>query len=56
MLRDRRKGVLGSILTIGAIALAFATGASAQEYHKSLPLPSYLYGASIPVTCLNRDM
>jgi hypothetical protein len=53
---DRRKGVLGSILTIGAVALAFATGASGQEHRKTLPLPSYHYGAKIPVTCLNRSM
>ncbi|CZR62747.1 uncharacterized protein PAC_12644 [Phialocephala subalpina] len=53
MARDRRKGFLG--LAITAVVLAFVTGVVGEE-HTTIPLPSYHYGAKIPVTCLNRSI
>ena len=40
--------ILGSLL-LGGI------GVKAEE-HSKIPLPSYHYGARIPVSCLNRSM
>lgn len=31
-------------------------GAVSAEEHTKIPLPSYHYGAKIPVSCLNRSM
>ena len=40
-----------------AFGLAIITlGAKAQEEHSKVPLPSYHYGAHIPVSCLNRSI
>jgi hypothetical protein len=31
-------------------------GTAMAEEHSKIPLPSYHYGAKIPVECLNRSM
>jgi hypothetical protein len=43
---------IGGIGMLGAVMLG---GAMAEE-HSKIPLPSYHYGAKIPVECLNRSM
>ena len=53
MAPDRRRGFWGSILAIGAI---IGIGGVYAEEHTAFPLPSYHYGAKIPVSCLNRSM
>jgi hypothetical protein len=41
---------------ISAILLLFIGRVNAAEEHTKIPLPSYHYGARIPVSCLNRSM
>lgn len=43
------------LLGVGAVLLG-AQGVNTQEEHSKIPLPSYHYGAKIPVSCLNRSM
>jgi len=50
-----RKGNTWLAVTF-AIALISTAGVKAQEEHSKVPLPSYHYGAHIPVSCLNRSM
>ena len=40
---------------MGILAAVMLGTATAQE-HSKFPLPSYHYGAKIPVECLNRSM
>lgn len=48
---------VGWRLFLGAgLALLGAQETAAQEGHSKIPLPSYHYGAKIPVSCLNRSM
>jgi len=55
MLGDRRRIPWLAVLGIGAIALV--SGANSEEqHHTPIPLPSYHYGAKIPVSCLNRSI
>jgi len=50
----RRMPWLSILFAIVAVCLA---GVKAQEEeHSKVPLPSYHYGAKIPVECLNRSM
>lgn len=48
------RGALGPVLAIGAVVLGLLGGVSAEE-HSKIPLPSYHYGAKIPVSCLERS-
>ena len=43
--------LLGAMMLMGGLI----EGARAEE-HSKIPLPSYHYGAKIPVSCLNRSM
>ncbi|CAL3969905.1 hypothetical protein PZA11_007546 [Diplocarpon coronariae] len=43
------------LLVVGAILLG-AQKVRAQEEHNKIPLPSYHYGAKIPVSCLERSI
>jgi hypothetical protein len=45
----------GSWIATG-ILLGLRIGKVAAEEHTKIPLPSYHYGAAIPVSCLNRSM
>ncbi|KAL3428508.1 hypothetical protein PVAG01_02017 [Phlyctema vagabunda] len=45
-----RRSNLWAVLALGAI------GARAESGHSPMPLPSYHYGAKIPVSCLNRSI
>jgi len=37
------------------VVMGLVAGVMAEE-HPKIPLPSYHYGAKIPVSCLNRSM
>jgi hypothetical protein len=43
-------------LAILGIGMVFGLGGVKAEEHSKIPLPSYHYGAKIPVECLNRSM
>ena len=53
MLAERRQRAWAAIL---ALVLALSASALADPPHAALAKPQYHYGASIPVTCLNRSM
>ena len=45
-----------AILGVGMVlGMGMLDGVKAEE-HSKIPLPSYHYGAKIPVECLNRSM
>jgi len=43
--------ILGGVV----LGMGMLDGVKAEE-HSKIPLPSYHYGAKIPVECLNRSM
>jgi hypothetical protein len=46
--------MLAMMMIIGGLG-GLMEGVRAEE-HSKIPLPSYHYGAKIPVSCLNRSM
>lgn len=52
-------GRIGGLLLGGLVGSFMGSGlfeGVVAEEHSRIPLPSYHYGAKIPVSCLNRSM
>ena len=47
----RKRSRWGTVICVMAML-----GLANAEEHSKIPLPSYHYGAKIPVECLNRSM
>lgn len=51
----RTRSRWGTVICVLGMVMAMLGLANAEE-HSKIPLPSYHYGAKIPVECLNRSM
>jgi hypothetical protein len=51
----RTRSRWGTVTCVLGMVIAMLGLANAEE-HSKIPLPSYHYGAKIPVECLNRSM
>ena len=51
----RMRSRWGTAICVLGIVMAML-GLGHAEEHSKIPLPSYHYGAKIPVECLNRSM